>query len=151
MTQKALMTHPVDGCQGKGSKNIFSSMPHYYMPGLNTYSMNSIDTTDKAVQYYSAPDQFSLPEPYIAFSETDTSTTNVHLILAQLLTLQLFFVIIFFFFVEINAVTDLIRFKTKWKYDHKRLLNKCRATCTVFMIIYLYILLTVIPNIINVF
>jgi len=76
MSGKTITTHPVNGYQGKGAKNSFCYIPHYYMPGLNTYSMNTINSTDEAIQHYSAPDRFNLPVPYVAFLEIESSNFN---------------------------------------------------------------------------
>lgn len=66
------------GCHGKSVKNSLRYIPHYYLPSLNTYFMNDINTSDEAIQYYSVPEIFDLPIPYVAFSEIKPS--NIHLI-----------------------------------------------------------------------
>lgn len=74
MSRKLIETHPVSGYHGKGVKNSFLYVPHYNMPGLNTSLINNITNSDEASQYYSAPDHFNLPVPYIPFLEIESST-----------------------------------------------------------------------------
>lgn len=57
------------------TKNSLRYIPHYYLPGLHTYLMNDISTSDEAIQYYSVPETFGLPTPYVAFSEIKSSNT----------------------------------------------------------------------------
>lgn len=71
-----MSTHPVNGFKGKGTKDSLRNMPHYCMPGLNISLTNTIDSSEEAIQYYSAPDRFSLPVPYVEFSETNSSNIN---------------------------------------------------------------------------
>jgi len=63
-----ITSHPVNNEARK-----LSIVPHYYMPGLNTYSMSNISKSDEAVQFYSEPDRFNLPFPYITLSDIDSS------------------------------------------------------------------------------
>lgn len=77
MSAKSMLTHPVEGCQGKGAKKCLCCVPHYCIPGLNTYLMNSISNSDDATQYYSAPDNFDLPVPYVTFLEIESSNINL--------------------------------------------------------------------------
>lgn len=76
MFRKSIATHPVNGYNDKGSKKSFYSIPHYYMPGLNTYSMNNISTSDEAIQHYSESDLFNLPVPCVKFFEIESSIVN---------------------------------------------------------------------------
>lgn len=71
-----MTTHPVDGCQGKGVKKSLCYVPHYCIPGLNTYSMNTISDSDEAIQYYNVPDNFNLPVPYVTVLEVESSNIN---------------------------------------------------------------------------
>lgn len=76
MSQKSINSHPVNGYKDKGLKKSFYSIPHYYMPGLNTYSMNDISTSDEAIQHYSESDHFNLPVPCVKFFEIESSIAN---------------------------------------------------------------------------
>lgn len=72
-----MTTHPVDGYQGKGVKKSLCYIPHYCIPGLNTYSMNTISNSYEASQYYSAPLDFNLPVPYVTFLDIESSSINL--------------------------------------------------------------------------
>lgn len=78
MFRRSITSHPVNGYQGKGIKNSLCCIPHYHMPGLNTYAMSNVTNSDEASQYYSAPEFFSLPVPYVQFSEIESS--NIYFI-----------------------------------------------------------------------
>lgn len=65
------------GCHGRDTKNCLRYIPHYYLPNLNTYLMNDISTSDEAIQYYSVPESFDLPVPYVAFSEIQSGNINL--------------------------------------------------------------------------
>lgn len=70
-----IVTHPVYGFEDKG--HCLSNIPHYYLPGLNTHSLSTINNSQEAVQYYSVPDRFDLPQPYVPFSEIESSNNIV--------------------------------------------------------------------------
>lgn len=72
-----MITHPVFGCPGKGVRKSLCYVPHYCIPGLNTYSMNTISDSDEASQYYSAPHDFNLPVPYVTFLDIESSNINL--------------------------------------------------------------------------
>jgi len=79
MSRNQIFVHPVDGHKVKGAKNILTHLPHYYLPGLNTYSLSSIKNSNEAIQYYSAPDHFNLPIPCITFSDIESSNILFYL------------------------------------------------------------------------
>ncbi|XP_022172452.1 uncharacterized protein LOC111035227 isoform X2 [Myzus persicae] len=99
MSRNHITVHPVDGDQKKGSKNILSQIPHYYLPGLNTYLLSTIKNSNEAIQNYSAPDRFNLPVPCITFSDIE---------------------------LRINAVLDMINLKVQWKHENEKLLGLCK-------------------------
>lgn len=76
MIRKPISIHPVSGYKDKRSKTSFCSIPHYYMPGLNTYSMNNISTSDEAIQHYSESHLFNLPVPCVKFFGIESSIAN---------------------------------------------------------------------------
>jgi len=121
MSGQPITTHPVSGYQGKGAKNSLCYIPHYYIPGLNTYAINTISNSDEAVQYYSAPDRFNLPVPYVAFLEIESSNINF-----------IWFIIFRIYpfkkktFIGINTVLDIVNLKTRWKSKNEKLLKKCQ-------------------------
>lgn len=63
------VTHPVYGVEDRG--NCLTHLPHYYMPGLNTYLLSTVNNSQDAVGYYSASDRFNLPLPYVPFLEVE--------------------------------------------------------------------------------
>lgn len=69
------VVHPVYGVEDKG--NCLTHLPHYYMPGLNTYSLSTINNSQDAVEYYSASDRFNLPLPFVPFSDEESSNNAV--------------------------------------------------------------------------
>jgi len=73
MSRNQITVHPVDGHQIKGAKNILTQVPHYNLPGLNTYLLSSIKNSNEAIQYYSTPDRFNLPVPCITLSDIEPS------------------------------------------------------------------------------
>ncbi|VVC25674.1 Hypothetical protein CINCED_3A012380 [Cinara cedri] len=102
-SRNPIKTHPVDGYTDNsklyGTNKSIYCVPHKCMPGLNTYFISKINNINDAVQYYSVPNQFNLPMPYIPFSEID---------------------------LKINAVLDLVNLKTRWKFQYEQLLKACR-------------------------
>jgi len=134
MSNKCILTHPVNGYDEKGSKHSSYTIPHYFMPGLNTYSMNNINNCDEAIQYYSTSDYFNLPVPYTVFSEVESSNIN----LVRSLVLNVYNVNIFMY-VEINAVLDMVNLKTKWKFENEKLLKMCKKKCSILIIFLILI------------
>uniref|UniRef100_A0A2S2N6F1 Uncharacterized protein n=1 Tax=Schizaphis graminum TaxID=13262 RepID=A0A2S2N6F1_SCHGA len=99
MSRNQITIHPVDGHQEKGAKNILAHLPHYYLPGLNTYLLSNIKNSNEAIQYYSAPNRFNLPIPCITFTDIEP---------------------------KINAVLDMINLKIQWKHENEKLLGLCQ-------------------------
>ncbi|XP_026814538.1 uncharacterized protein LOC113554763 [Rhopalosiphum maidis] len=99
MSRNQITVHPVDGHQEKGAKNILAHLPHYYLPGLNTYLLSNIKNSNEAIQYYSAPNRFNLPIPCITFTDIEP---------------------------KINAVLDMINLKIQWKHENEKLLGLCQ-------------------------
>jgi len=80
MSRNQITVHPVNGNEVKGAKNILTQVPHYYLPGLNTYLLSNIKNSNEAIQYYSTPDRFNLPVPCIVFADIESSNVNYLLI-----------------------------------------------------------------------
>lgn len=99
MSRNLITIHPVNGHQEKGAKNILAHLPHYCLPGLNTYLLSNIKNSSEAIQFYSVPDRFNLPVPCITL-------TNIEL--------------------KINAVLDMINLKSQWKRENEKLLGLCQ-------------------------
>lgn len=94
MSRNPIKTHPVDGYTNNskldGNNKSIYCVPHNCMPGLNTYFISKINNINDAVQYYSVPNQFNLPMPYIPFSEIDLSNICSLDSIAYRLLIQLF-------------------------------------------------------------
>ncbi|XP_060867146.1 uncharacterized protein LOC132942608 [Metopolophium dirhodum] len=99
MSRNQITVHPVDGNEVKGAKNILTQLPHYYLPGLNTYLLSNIKNSNEAIGYYSTPDRFNLPVPCIKFADIES---------------------------KINAVLDMVNLKIQWKRGNKKLLRSCQ-------------------------
>lgn len=70
--------HPVDGHEGKGALNSLVLVPHYCLPGFNTYALSKVDNCDEAIQYYSSLDHFNLPVPYDVLQSDIDSSNTIH-------------------------------------------------------------------------
>lgn len=120
MSRKQINTHPVEGFKGKGLKHSFCLTPHYCMPGLSISLSSNINNTDEAIQYYSLPDRFNLPTPYVEFTEIESS----NIIIKYKIDLLLFY--FFLFSKGIDTVMDLVNLKIQWKCKNDQLLDLCK-------------------------
>ncbi|XP_050441573.1 uncharacterized protein LOC126846308 [Adelges cooleyi] len=100
MSGKAIYTHPVrNEYQNKGSKNNLRLVSHYCTPGLNSFVDNNIINHEEAVDYYSLPDNFTLPSPCIESLPIES---------------------------ENDVVLDIIHSKNQWKTDNEKFIKICK-------------------------
>ncbi|XP_050522151.1 uncharacterized protein LOC126894885 [Daktulosphaira vitifoliae] len=98
MANRIIYTHPVvNEYQKKGAKNNLRHVSHYCMPGLNIYTMNNISSKENATEFYTSPNRFTLPYPFVKPLETE--------------------------YVETDVVLDLVHSKLQWKTDNEKLLK----------------------------